>query len=67
MSLQVPSNCIIAAAGNATRMCFEDGTWGEVNVLSCSSPDIDNILNEVNGKYNPTYILSLSAYFSPYM
>ena len=37
----------MASAGNVTRMCFEDGTWGEVNVTLCSSPEINNILNEV--------------------
>ena len=38
---------VMASAGNATRMCFEDGSWGEVNVTLCSSPEINNILNEV--------------------
>ena len=28
-------------------MCSENGTWGEVNVTLCSSPEINNILNEV--------------------
>ena len=37
----------MTSAGNATRMCFEDGSWGEVNVTLCSSPEINNILNEV--------------------
>ena len=37
----------MTSAGNATRMCFEDGTWGEVNVTLCSSPEINDILNEV--------------------
>ena len=34
--------------GNATRICYENGTWGDANVLSCWSLAIDRVAQEVN-------------------
>ena len=33
--------------GTATRMCYENGTWGSPDVLSCQSLEIVRVSQEV--------------------
>ena len=33
--------------GTATRMCYENGTWGAPDVLSCQSLEIVHVSEEV--------------------
>ena len=46
--------------GNATRVCYENGTWGDINVLSCQSLAIVRVVDEVKGYKARTTIPSLS-------